>query len=430
MHNKVKIISICLLLLVAVGACSSKAGQTSTGGKGSTITLWAMQDDLSTTTLNAINRKFTQQTGAKVNVQIQQWDGFETKLPTALATSNPPDVIDIGNTQVSSYAATGGLLDLTDHRSDLQQGQTWLDGLLNPALIDGHLYAVPSFAGDRAVIYNKKIWSAAGITTPPATYASLTHDLDKIKSKHSAKDFSALYLPAENWIASMQWVWDQGGQIATKTNGKWRGGMSLPQAQRGLQQFKQFQNSYSTPSSRLVNADKPDQDTIFADGHASAILSTSGSIATIEKDNPSLSNSDIGVFPMPGLSGRTQTVMLGGSDWGIAAKSRNQDLALKWIKIASGPTVEGKYIFGHDGWIPNSQQQLSKAKASGLKPQQAGFFTAAEHSAAPPAAADWTTIQNDNSLETMFGDIAAGKQTTQAAAQRFDTHLEAVLNNK
>jgi hypothetical protein len=89
------------------------------------------------------------------------------KLTTALAGNSAPDVIDVGNTQVASYAATGGLADLTAYRTQLEQGQKWLGGLVDPATVDGKLYAVPSFAGDRAVVYNKKVWADAGVTEVP-----------------------------------------------------------------------------------------------------------------------------------------------------------------------------------------------------------------------------------------------------------------------
>src|SRR5690606_11331177 len=91
---------------------------------GEELTVWIMQDDYNNESLAAINDEFTERTGAEVDVQIQQWDGITTKLSTALGTSTPPDVIDIGNTQVAGYAANGALLDITDYRDHLAQGQT------------------------------------------------------------------------------------------------------------------------------------------------------------------------------------------------------------------------------------------------------------------------------------------------------------------
>ena len=114
--------------------------------------------------------KFTKETHAKVNVQTQQWSGIGTKITTALSTSTPPDVVDLGNTDVASFAASGGLLDLTANQKELEAGQTWLSGLEDPAVVGGKLYAVPSFAGDRVVLYNKTMWAKDGITSAPTSY--------------------------------------------------------------------------------------------------------------------------------------------------------------------------------------------------------------------------------------------------------------------
>jgi len=218
-----------LAAALALTACSSGSGGGSSSsigtpnGKGKTITVWSMTGDLSTPTLDAINKEFTKQTGAKVNVQTQQWSGIGTKITTALSTSTPPDVVDLGNTDVASFASSGGLLDLTANKSELEAGQTWLSGLEAPAEVGGKLYAVPSFAGDRVVLYNKTMWAAAGITSAPTTYAQLTADLDKVKAKNSAPDFSAMYFPGQYWYAGMGFVWDAGGAIASGSGSNWKG---------------------------------------------------------------------------------------------------------------------------------------------------------------------------------------------------------------
>jgi N,N'-diacetylchitobiose transport system substrate-binding protein len=419
--------------VLALTGCSggSNAAQSLSShpkGAGKTLTVWAMTGDYTAPTLAAVNAEFTKQTGAKVKIETQQWLDITTKVTTALATSTPPDVLDLGNTQVSGFAATGGLLDLTPYKKSLQQGSTWLSGLADPATIGGKLYAVPAFAGDRAVIYNKKMWAAAGITEAPKTYSELTADLDKIKAAHTAPNFSAFYLPGQYWYAGLQFVLDAGGSIAKQSGGQWKGQFSSSADQQGLKDFKTFQNAYSSPATQNIDQDKPDQLQVFAAGDAATVLDTSGAIATILKDNPSLTNADLGTFAFPGKSGKLQPVMLGGSDWGIAAKSQNKDLALAWTKIAGSPEFQNKYVFGKDGWIPNSTEGIAAAKASGLSPQQTGYFDAAKNSFATPAAPNWSSIEGDRSVNQFFGAVVSGAQTPSAAAKDFDAHMESALN--
>jgi N,N'-diacetylchitobiose transport system substrate-binding protein len=260
-----------LVAVLALGACggTSAGADASSGatdaGSGKTITVWGMADDLSNATLAAINAKFTQKTGAEVKVEVQAWDGITTKVTTALSTSTPPDVMDLGNTQIPGYAANGGLLDLTDHKADLEQGQKWLGGLADPATVDGALYGVPSFAGSRAVIYNKKMWAAAGVTQVPKTYAELTAALDAVAAANRAPDFSAFYLPGQYWYAGLPFIWDAGGDIASFKDGKWTSAFSSPEAQKGIADFKKFQNAYSTKASQTLYIHTPEQNQLFAD---------------------------------------------------------------------------------------------------------------------------------------------------------------------
>jgi N,N'-diacetylchitobiose transport system substrate-binding protein len=424
--------AIGLAAALALSACSSAGGGSSSNsigtpnGKGKTLTVWSMTGDLSAKTLAAINAKFTKETHAKVNVQTQQWSGIGTKITTALSTNTPPDVVDLGNTDVASFAASGGLLNLTANQKELEAGQTWLSGLEDPALVNGKLYAVPSFAGDRVVLYNKTMWAKDGITSAPTSYSELTADLDIIKSKNTATDFSAFYLPGQYWYAAMSWVWDAGGSIAKKSGSNWSGGFSSAAAQQGLNNFKTFQNTYSSKASQTLNTDTPSQDTVLADGQTSAIIASSWEIGTVEATKK-LTADDLGTFVLPGESGKNAPVFLGGSDWGIAAKSKNAALAKVWVKIAASPSIQNNYVFGNDGWIPNSVQ-ASGAAATSAPALNAPFFTAAKISNPTPASAGWLTIEGDNSITQFFQNVATGSSSVSDAATAFDTHLATALN--
>jgi len=416
-----------IALALGASACagSSAPAASSAAKGGSTLTVWYMDGDLSSQDQAAIDAAFTRATGAKVDVQIQEWSNINTKLSTALAQNDPPDVVEIGNTDVPLLAAGGALTDLTANETDLEQGQSWLPGLSGPATVSGHLYAAPLFAGNRAVIYNKKIWSAAGITTVPTSYAQLTADLGKIKAANPSPDFSAFYFPGEYWYGALQFVWDAGGQLATESGGTWSGALGSAAAQQGLATWKTFQNTYSTPASRDVDTKSPDQDALFAQGKAATILDTS--INTVLKDEPSLKG-EIGTFPFPGqTAGTSQPVFLGGSDLAIAAKSPNQALALQYLKTAASVAVQKADIVGLDGWTPVSTQLIAQTSGS-LSQTSKAFAAAAEHSVATPATPGWATIESDASINQFFSSIATGGQSPAQAAESFDSHLDQALN--
>jgi N,N'-diacetylchitobiose transport system substrate-binding protein len=408
---------------VTATACGTDTPAPSAQGGGQ-LTVWLMNGDLSDKATAAINAAFEKATGAKVTVQIQEWDNINTKISTALAQDNTPDVIEIGNTDVPLFAANGALTDLSPHHDELAGKNTWLPGLIGPATVDGHVYAAPLFAGNRAVIYDKQVWADAGVTAPPKTFQELTQDLDKIKAKHPAADYSAFHFPGKYWFGALQFVWDAGGQIATQQNGKWAGALESPEAQKGLQAWKDFQNAYSSPASRNVDTKAPDQAAIFSAGGAGAILDTS--VNTVVKNKPELKD-HLGTFPFPSATpGQTQPVFLGGSDLAVAAKSRNQDLALAYVKAATDPAVQKTAIVGIDGWTPISTELIDEVTPT-LAPLNAAFTTAAKTSVATPAAPGWATIESDKSINTFFADIATGRRSIADAAKDFDAHLTEAL---
>ncbi|KFI46960.1 N,N'-diacetylchitobiose transport system substrate-binding protein [Bifidobacterium bohemicum] len=425
--------AVSLSVAMLLGACGGASGSKSVeDAKDQTLTVWAMQGDYTNETLDAINKEFTKRTGAKVKVQTQQWNNITTKVTTALSTATPPDVIDMGNTQVMGFASSGGLMDLTSHASELHGGSKWLSGLEEPATVDGKLYGVPAFGAARAVIYSKKIWKDAGIEKAPTTWDEFTADLDTIATKHASDpDFIPFYLPGQYWYSALQFVWDAGGDLAKKDGDTWKGTTSSEKSIEGLKAWKDFQNKYSNKASQTATEVDPVQDQFLAQGKAAAYLGNSSAIPQIKKIDSSITDDDLGTFALPGRLGKNQPSLVAGSDWAVAVKSQHQDLAVKWLKIASSEEIQQKWVFGHDGWLPNSVQGLDKAmKSSDFKQVNTGFFEAAKISKSTPASPQWATIEGDKSINELVEGIATGNTSVENAAKTFDQHVEQVLNKK
>jgi N,N'-diacetylchitobiose transport system substrate-binding protein len=174
-----------------------------------------------------------------------------------------------------------------------------------------------------------------------------------------------------------------------------------------------------------VYTKSPDQAALFAQGKAATILDTS--VNTVLKDNASLKD-QIGAFPFPGqTAGAGQPVFLGGSDLAVAAKSKNQALALAYLKAATDPAVQASAIVGIDHWIPASTEVIDQTISS-LPDVSKAFFTAAKTSVATPAVAGWATIESDKSINDFFADIATGRKSPADAAKTLDAHLNQALN--
>lgn len=422
------VLSTTLALAGCSGSSSSSPGSTAKANTGKSLTVWMMDGDLSSKTLADVNKRFKAETGVKPDVQIQQWTNINTKLTTALSQKNPPDVVDIGNTDVPFFASGGALADLTSNKQSLDQGMGWLSGLAGPATIGGKLYAVPLFAGNRAVIYNKKMWTAAGITSVPTTWVEFTSDLNKIKAQHPSPTFSAMYLGGGDWQTDLQFVFDAGGKIAQEENGKWAVDLDKTAAVKGFQQFKSFEDTYSTVASQTGTEYTPDPNAIFGKGDAATVANVNLIPSIILSKYPALKG-EIGTFPMPSQNnaGQTMPVFLGGSDLGIANGSTHKALALKYVKLLASPAVQEADVVGIDGWTPNSTQLINQTIGT-LVPLQQPFFTAAKNSEPTPAAAGWATVENNLYMQSLFEAVATGKQSIPAATKEYSQKISTALN--
>lgn len=417
--------AIGLAAMLTLSACGSSAGSQ---GEGTTLNVWLMQNTLTPASQKQLVKKFEDSTGAKVKISIQQWDNINTKLTAALATDTPPDVVEIGNTDVPLFAANGALSDITSEKKELAHGGTFLAGLDGPATVNGKLYAAPFYAGARGVIYNTATWSAAGVTRPPKTYEEFTADLDRVAAANTTADFSPIYMPGTYWYGAFSWLADAGSTIATKKNGAWSSGFTTSDAQKGLAQFKSFQNTYSTEASRTAPMDTPDPNAVLGTGKTSAVIGNGNSLATITTTYPELKGK-IGSFAIPSANhpGKDAPSYIGGSDIAIAAKSTKQDLATKFIRLIDSKSVQIDQLTKLDGHIPVTTQLIDQVTASVAK-EQRPFFEAAKNSFSTPASPGWATIESDQSVLSFFSEVASGSSTPEQSASTFSKHLAKALN--
>jgi N,N'-diacetylchitobiose transport system substrate-binding protein len=119
------------MTIPALAACGSD--DASDDGGTQDLTVWLMKDTATDEFVRDFEAAFEKDHPEyALTVQIQEWDGITEKVTGALASTDPPDVIEVGNTQVAQYAASGGVTDLSGKVGELA-GDDWLPGLAEPA---------------------------------------------------------------------------------------------------------------------------------------------------------------------------------------------------------------------------------------------------------------------------------------------------------
>ncbi|MFJ6212935.1 extracellular solute-binding protein [Streptomyces sp. NPDC092296] len=421
-------------MVVGVAACSSDGDKTSDAGKatggsskaadysGKTLTVWFMDGSNPkqwTTDLTAAFEK--QYPGAKLKIEVQGWNGIGQKVTTALSEDTPPDVLEIGNTQTASYAATGGLMDLTADKSSLG-GDNWAENLNKASVYDGKQYAAPWYFANRVVIYNKKLWSKAGLSDTPKTLDEFYDDLGKL-NKTSGVD-QALYLPGQEWYTYFGLVLSEGGSVAQLSGDKWVGALDTPAAKAAFQTYAKLQSFSKAPKDK--DEATPQQSDVFAKGNVGAMIGLGWEAGGAITANPALKD-DIGYFPLPSKeAGKPAGVFLGGSNLAISANSKNPELAKGFLKLALSDQFEGA-MAKEAGIVPNNPQLNDQAKDN---PFAVAAIAASASGATTPGVPEWAAVENTPNPIKDFLTAALQGKDYDSTAKKYDDEMNKRLSQK
>ena len=108
-------------------------------------------------------RSRSEHPGVAVNVQYQTWGTHLEKFDATLAGGNAPDVIEMGNTEMTKYMAAGAFQDLTSDQGVVRQlEQPGSTGSPPRAGTTASSTACPYYAGSRVVTYRTDLFKKAG----------------------------------------------------------------------------------------------------------------------------------------------------------------------------------------------------------------------------------------------------------------------------
>lgn len=409
-------------MVFGMAACGSdddsgdgkKAGAE--GYAGQTLTVWTMSGSNPPGWTKTVTDEFEKKTKAKLKIEVQDWNGIQQKVTTALSESNPPDVLEIGNTQTPAYAKTGGLAELADVKKEI--GGDWPDAVNAPSVFEGKQYALPWYFGNRVVMYNKKVFKDAGITETPKTRADLFKAFDAIKKKGDAEP---IYLPGQNWYFFDGLLVGQGVEPVKKEGDKYVSNLSDPKVGAAMDVYKQYQSYSKAPKDK--DEATPQQAEVFAKGKTGAIIAMGYEAGTAIKANPKLEK-DIGFFTIPGeTADKPEGVFLGGSNFAVAAGSKKQDLAKEFLKIALSEANDGALV-KEAGWTPKSEAM--QKFAVGQPAAEAAGPAAAKSGGTTPLIPEWAPVENPpNPIKTYMTLVLQGKSSADAAKQ-----VEGELNKR
>ncbi len=207
--------SAAALALAACSSSSSSGGSSSAGG--GTTTLKLVVADYGTGPSNASAKYWDTIVTAfekahpniKVNVTSIPWTNFDQQVQTMIQNKQYPDITE--GDYFSNYAQDGLLYPASDV---LSNPGNLLPAFKEQGTYSGTQYGMPFTTSSRTLFYNKKLFTQAGITSAPQTWADVETDAAKIK-KLGDVGFGLPLGAEEAQAESLLWMLGDGGGYQT-----------------------------------------------------------------------------------------------------------------------------------------------------------------------------------------------------------------------
>jgi len=346
-------ISAVSVMALAMAGCAGGAGSTAPAASGPVsdsakceqITVLTNRTDIVNTTLADYAKKFEANNPGKT-VKFQAITDYDGEVKTRMNTKDYGDVLLIpGSVSPNQYSQFFAPLGSTDEMRKTYR-------FINDGSSGGQVYGIPQAGNAGGYAINKKVWEAAGITTPPATPDEFLTDLKKIKDSSGVTPLYTNY--KDGWPL---------GQFET-----FNGMVAGPDASNKLAEDKEpwapGKEHYIADSIlfKAVQAGLTESDPATTNWENSKTLIGSGKIGAMVLGSWSVTQlreaavkaggaaSDIDFWPLPvQKDGKFRAVASGDYRVAINKNSSCQETSRKWLDYFVG---DSGYATGEGGLSP------------------------------------------------------------------------------
>jgi len=412
-----------LVLLTALAAAAVALAGSAADARPSgvtTITFWhayaenASAPEMQRLTKIVIPRFQKLHPGIKVQQVPFSYGNLQQKLTTSVAGGTLPDVIRADLAWVPQYAQLGAFAALDKEMPDFKQlAASVYAGSLATNFYKGHYYGLPLDTNTRVLMYNRSALAAAGIVSPPTTFAALRASAAKLKAK-------GIYLFADGGTGGwnvLPWIWSGGGSLTNSTYTKASGYLNGPKTVAAVQLLVDLYKDGAIPN--LITGDQGATGTEdgLATGKYATILDGPWMFPIFAKAYPSF-HLETGLVPA-GPGGSVSVV--GGEDIVMAQSSKHKAAAEEFIRFMLSPWTQTQ--MAHAGQMPvraDVSKQLTKINS------YFGIFAKQLKTARPRTPSpNWPKI--DAALSTAVAAAIKGQSTTQQALNDAAKQIDGLL---
>jgi multiple sugar transport system substrate-binding protein len=161
------LLSLSVSLLGACGSGSDAGGDLT----AEPVTLrfsWWGADDRHKRTQQVIELFQKKHPNITIKGEFKEWNGYWDSLATTMAANDAPDIMQMDELYIASYAERGALLDLNEAKKHLDTADFDRKALATGA-IDGKQYGIPVGLGMYSIMANTDLLAKYGIPVPDDT---------------------------------------------------------------------------------------------------------------------------------------------------------------------------------------------------------------------------------------------------------------------
>jgi len=257
-----------------------------------------------------------------------------SKLQTAFASGEGPDIFIISPGDFLRYANGGVLQDLTPHM-DQAAIDDFYEGVIASRMVDNKVYALPMEVEPMAMYYSVEAFDSAGLTEAdvPTTWEQLLAVAEQLTTDER---FGVLFETIPGYYQNFTWypfMWQGGGDFVAE-DGK-TSKMREPGSVAALKLWQDAVNKGIAPREVLGNGGG-DIGANLVSGYCAMQNVGIWALSDLKVNNPDFK---YGVFKLPLPDGGTYTTDLGG--WAFCANSKGQDpeTAAQFCTWALGSTA-------------------------------------------------------------------------------------------
>ncbi|HEX2320746.1 MAG TPA: ABC transporter substrate-binding protein [Streptosporangiaceae bacterium] len=415
-------------LTLALAGCSGSSGPTPGASSGTvTIQFWHAQTPPTQQVVEKLVNTFN---ASHPHIVVQPSSGGTStgdllpKVTTAIAAGTAPDIAYIYGSYAANIAQSDKTVNLANRINE--PGFNWNDfypaskQIVSPG---GKVIGFPALIDNLSVIYNKKLFAAAGVPDPSPNWTWDDFRNAAKKLTNSANHIYGVNYPIGGDLLDTSWrffpgLWQRGGQILSSDDKK-----AMFNSPAGIANLTLWQQMATVDHSVYLDPTASKAEPLFTSGHLAMFVSGPWEVPTLNQ-----AKVDWADVQLPAVSGNHQTVS-GPDNWVIfnngTARVNASITFLKWL---TAPQQELTWMMGSGSLpvrpsilkLPGYQQFLKKYP--GIGPMAANLVNAKE---AMPALPQWPRVVD--ALGTAIASVLLGKAAPKAALDQAAQQADAIL---